>query len=348
MPARPPWWEDILKPLEARFGPVTGVTGAGAGLGMLGGVHRIETPAKRFILKTLSEPDAQTAAFRPFAREIAAYEWFSETGAPEGRIPKAYAGEARADGGGALLLEDLGERGATMSDPLAGLSLPQVEAALRAIADIHALSATTDEDARRAGAPRPAFLDHRSPELAAMIAGGLAAFPGYIGRFGRCVRSDRLREVAKTVSVAACLASSHQGAKLRALCHGGIWSNNIMFAGGDAGAPLRAFVIDWQFATWGNPLVDVSFLLLSSLDETARREHGAHLLRVYFDALAPATGRGYSFADCRRDYAAAIAYGAIMTLANTEAFDAFPDKTHQPALLRRLLALPATALPGEV
>jgi hypothetical protein len=314
----------------------------GAGFGMLGSIFQIHTASSSFILKTAPAANAHLKTFKPFEREAAAYDWFqSLAGSRPDMVPDCHVSEWFEDGSGNILLEDLTRRGAAMADPLRGLQQPQVAAGLRAIARIHSLSMAQNTRGGTAAPPSGMFLTENSPSLIGIIEGALADFLDAADHLPPGGRRDQLHGLVRDFSVAKCLERAHRESKLVAVCHGDLWSNNVMFAQGDSPDETEAFIIDWQFATWGNPLIDVSFFILSSLPHEARQSGEESLLRAYYDALDFSLRQetGYRFDDCIQDYRIARAYGAIMTIANIDSYQAYPDKTHFRELEQRLLTL---------
>jgi aminoglycoside phosphotransferase (APT) family kinase protein len=117
------------------------------------------------------------------------------------------------------------------------------------------------------------------------------------------------------------LIDAQRRASITAVCHGDAWSANVLFQP-DAEAPdgNSAYLIDWQFAMWGNPLTDVALLLWSSLDVGDRRAWLDDLLRHYHQTLTAHTTVNYPAAACRDDYAVAEPYAVLVALATVETY----------------------------
>ncbi|XP_060646848.1 uncharacterized protein LOC132784939 [Drosophila nasuta] len=51
------------------------------------------------------------------------------------------------------------------------------------------------------------------------------------------------------------------------LCHGDLWTTNIMFHNNDEGRPDNVIFIDFQFSVWNSPAIDLQYFFWTSLQE---------------------------------------------------------------------------------
>lgn len=149
--------------------------------------------------------------------------------------------------------------------------------------------------------------------------------------------------------------SRQQPSHAVALCHGDLWSANLMYYTPPLSQREEVALIDWQFANWGNPLADVAFLLYSSVEADIRRANEEHLLRHYHEELskylrkrdkdgADDTASRYTFDLCLKDYQRALPKAFIQTISSLEAFldpesGSAPGPREVSPAIRRLLEM---------
>jgi hypothetical protein len=325
----------------------------GVGMGLLGKVFRMRCHcpdgAHSFVVK-LSPPkgstwDEQLPLMAPFARESQAYEWLrnkKEKLAP--LHPECFWSAHYQNGTGALVLEDLYERGAILADVTHGMTEVSLRSALRALARLHAACATTDPNVDRLQPPHNWMYSARSEALSKILRLALEQTCRLVNKW--CPDDFPLKQLRflEDWSVPETLESSHRGCQLVSVGHGDAWSNNIMFVhrGPMASDMPEAILLDWQFVIWGNPLVDVAYLLFSSADAALRRrERGWDLLKHYHAELLQAASPTlcYPFESCIADYHQAMDHGALMALANFEACLGEAPEAHAPTVARRLVGV---------
>jgi hypothetical protein len=324
----------------------------GAGKGLLGRIFRIHCEGRShtgsFVLKT-SPPKGSTwdgfiSTIAPFARESRAYQLLSRgLDRVKSVIPVCYWSTYHEDGTGAIALEDLTLRKAFTVAAQDGLSRVQAQAALRSLATVHSAFACFNPPASPLRPPNSWLFSASSPELAPFMTEALNRTMAIAAdQFPEEFTPDLL-QVLRQWDVPATMASSHQGSRLISLCHGDAWSNNVMFAISESASSssISAILLDWQLAMWGNPLSDVAFLLLSSLEPSLRRSCTEELLAFYHsEVLRGATGTiQYSLGECIMDFKRAIGHGALMSLTNLEAFVNDVPKAQLPSIARRLSAV---------
>lgn len=69
------------------------------------------------------------------------------------------------------------------------------------------------------------------------------------------------------------------------LCHGDVWSNNIMFKYDEEDNVIDGLIIDFQTASWNTPGVDVAFVLFTSSHESLTESVWKDLIKYYLDKL---------------------------------------------------------------
>lgn len=72
------------------------------------------------------------------------------------------------------------------------------------------------------------------------------------------------------------------------LCHGDLWTTNLMFQHDDQGHPTNSIFIDFQFSVWNSPAIDLHYFFSTSIHENLRLEKQAELVQFYFYKLVEA------------------------------------------------------------
>lgn len=67
---------------------------------------------------------------------------------------------------------------------------------------------------------------------------------------------------------------------------GDVWINNTMFRYDDNGKPIQVKLIDWQFARYASPVVDIILCLLSCTRKELRDKHYDELVMIYYESLS--------------------------------------------------------------
>lgn len=182
-----------------------------------------------------------------------------------------------------LVLENLKMQGYTGCEFSRGLTLKQTQAALEAVARLHALSLALKV---KQGTP----LDERYPFLfqtarasdsyQQLVERGLPQLAHFLERrpgLEPILESlTSLRPNTKDI-IAALLAPEEP---LALITHTDFWCNNLLFKDDNACA-----ILDWQMVTYSRPTNDIALLLVSSLPTELRRNHTESLLDTYWKAL---------------------------------------------------------------
>lgn len=294
--------------------------------GLMGSVHRISCAGRSVILKgPPSDPGALGGLVLDtglLAREVQSYRLLRERGAAARKVsPECYWSALGPDGRGVLVLEDLGPAAPLSTVMASGLSHAEAVAAARSLAVVHSVMAIAGADPLLA--PYPWLYSAGSAGLAAWIRLGLEDLPRIMADCwpGR-VPGDELQLILDA-DVETVLIRSHSGANCVSLCHGDAWAGNIIFVPpGRPGEQPAAYLIDWQFAMWGNPLSDVALLLWSSLAPAAREAWEEEILRHYHSELTAHCRLDYPLDACRSDYRRAEPFSLLVALATVEGYTA--------------------------
>lgn len=219
----------------------------------------------------------------------------------EAIAPRCYAAESdRASGDFVLLLEDLSDW--SVGNVL-GSSPDEVASLLAVTATFHARYWNDAElDSAR-------WLARADGVRASAIQGLLAAnLPACIERFGDRV-GPQLRGVTELAINNPGLFEL-QGSGPQTLLHGDLHVQNAMFKG------HAVRIIDWQSCFRGNPVVDVSRLLVSSLSAKDRQATTNEFVQQYCGALTNAGVAGYSAQDVIRDMPIGLLHSVMVYIVS--------------------------------
>jgi hypothetical protein len=132
-----------------------------------------------------------------------------------------------------------------------------------------------------------------------------SALQPFLDRFGNALTDDEIAVCERIMPQAVSWLDAWAAPIV--VQHGDYRLDNMLF---DDLSP-SVTVFDWQTARVGPPLVDAGFYLGGCLAIEDRRKHENDLLRDYHQRLSAAGVDGYSWDDCRRDYARYAAYGLL-------------------------------------
>lgn len=184
----------------------------------------------------------------------------------------------------ALIFEDLSMRGFVMPERLLGLDLNLARLVLRKLAKMHATSAVLNE--RELGAletyDRGMFnrhTDNYAPIFEGMIQAAsrcVAQWPGYEHY------AEKLNDLVP-VYMELGKRVFDVSAGINVLAHGDLWTNNVLVKYNEATAqPEDVIIIDFQYAAWGSPAIDLFYFLNSSLQLDFHLHHQEELIEYYF------------------------------------------------------------------
>ncbi|CAJ0606668.1 unnamed protein product [Cylicocyclus nassatus] len=91
----------------------------------------------------------------------------------------------------------------------------------------------------------------------------------------------------------------------RVLCHGDLWTGNVLWVKEDNNELKANAIIDFQCAHLGCPAVDIASMLLSCLSGKDRQEHWTELLELFYSNLKEEVGdmkMPYTFEQLKESY----------------------------------------------
>lgn len=100
-----------------------------------------------------------------------------------------------------------------------------------------------------------------------------------------------LEEETKNVSDVFALKDAAQCGPLVCICHGDVWSNNLLFRFNDADVADDVYLIDWQFLFLDNPGRDIYNFLTWSTSPELRKDHSREILDHYVDTFISALSK---------------------------------------------------------
>jgi hypothetical protein len=175
----------------------------------------------------------------------------------------------------ALVLEDLGARGARFTDVAGTLSLADAEQVMRSLARLHAgfwdsPRLRTDLAWLRSREHNPRYRLERF--LCA------ATLPRGVRRFGDLVPAPLMALVPRLIAARDALEDTWAEGPLTVV-HGDAHAGNLYFLPGEVG------LLDWQVVQRCQGMRDVSYFLANSIPIELRRQHERDLIALYLATL---------------------------------------------------------------
>lgn len=271
---------------------------------------------------------AQTAGV--YSREVMTYRLLGE--ASSIRIPRTYLAETDASGGLLnLVMEDLSAF-AEPGDQVKGCSPSDAHAAVSEFAALHARfwnePALDELNWLFSDFPRSAAASAQSFEAAARVCAD---------RFKGRLPAEVFAAIESFAPYVGEWASAP--ARRKTLIHREARVDNVVF---DRRNPsgVRAFVIDWQFTSYGDPQYDVAYFASGSLAPEDRRACEASLIESHVAKIREVDAT-YSLSEARDSYRFYLASGLVTTLS---AALVLPPGDHEDLLLMTLLRRNVAAL----
>lgn len=186
-----------------------------------------------------------------------------------------------------LVLENLRTRGFEGAQFSRGLTLRQANAALSAVACLHALSLTLKVKEGKPLSERYPFLfqtARATDSYQQLVERGLPQLARFLERRPglEAVLESLLALRPKTKEIIANLLAPE--GPLALITHTDFWCNNLLFKDDDDGN-CKCAILDWQMVTYSRPTNDIALLLVSSVPTELRRRHTAGLLDKYWETL---------------------------------------------------------------
>lgn len=186
-----------------------------------------------------------------------------------------------------IVLEDLAEKKFVMADRLKGLDLDHTLMALRKLARMHAASVIIHKKNPSAFAHLDTgFFTRKTDVFHVMFESLCEAFIEEVALWeGYEHYGKKLKNVRETLIARAQRAFDCDPGDLHVLNHGDLWTNNLMYTYDESGAPVDAVLLDFQFASFGSPALDLIYFLFTSTNEDLRPDRIEELMQFYFYEL---------------------------------------------------------------
>ncbi|KAM7360746.1 uncharacterized protein ACRADG_007444 [Cochliomyia hominivorax] len=191
----------------------------------------------------------------------------------------------------ALIFEDLNDRNFIMPNRLEGLDMDAAKLVLRKLAKMHATSAVLNEREPHSLESYDCGMFNRHTENYA---------PCYLGFLTACTRlvaqwpefkplSEKLVQLKPHYMELAKQVFDPSPNHLNVFCHGDLWTNNVLIKyDPKTKKPLDAVIIDFQYAAWGSPAIDLFYFLNSSIREELHPNSHDELIQFYYEHLSDA------------------------------------------------------------
>lgn len=281
----------------------------GQGIGLMGDIYRValqgDDVPQSVVVKlpsSFEENRAQGVALGMFDAEIRFYAELApaaSVGLPEIYYTEIESGTADF----VIVMQDLS--GMTMVDQTKGMSVDQAMAAVKVLAQIHAVWWNDVQNDSMSWIPdmiseRIAFVDEMLRQILPVFTG---AFAEYLPEGGLEIYerfSGNYLNINKKLAGRSPWTLVHQDYRVENMLFGPEGSGDVV-------------VIDWQGIGLGPGSYDLAYILGGSLETNVRREHEGKLLKAYHDSLLSAGVSGYSMDQLNQDYALSHLQGGLAT-----------------------------------
>lgn len=278
------------------------------GTGQLGRVVRLTFTdggvRQQLIAKLAAENDIsrQTGiALGVYEAEVRFYEQIAPTVAIA--LPRCHFTAYEADSGWFTLIFDDLSLSSQVGDMVAGGTVDQAAAVLRALAD---LQGPRWGDPALESTP---WLADRTRTLQLFTAFEGTA-PKFLSDLGDGLTSEQASVIERAVPRAAEWLDKWRGPQV--VQHGDYRLDNMLFATIQGAAEVT--VVDWQTARLGRPLADAAYYLGGCLSPDLRRASERDLLQEYHTALLAHGVEGFSFDDVWDGYRRDCLLGLFMAV----------------------------------
>ena len=303
------WLSDVLS------SDITAISSEriGEGIGLMGDIHRVElthksdtdgTPSSIVVKlpSTFEENRVQGVALGMFEAEVRFYAELGEktgTGLPKIYFSKIQSGTADF----VIVMEDLSDL--TMVDQSAGMSFEQALAAVKVLANIHAVWWGKVKTEELEWIPsmvgqRIEYVDQVLPQIYPVFA---EAFASTLPEGGAELTEQFSRSylsLNRQLAERAPWTLAHQDYRVENMLFGDVNRDQVV-------------VIDWQGIGRGPGAYDLAYLLGGSMDTDLRRAHERELVAAYQARLADHGVEDYSVESAWEDYGFAHLLGGLAT-----------------------------------
>lgn len=183
-----------------------------------------------------------------------------------------------------IVLEDLRPLGYVNTDRKAGLDLAHSELILEKLAKFHAASVIYMERGNSFSKTynEGIFADHIKPFFENFVH-TIPIMQEVANKSWKCNRlltdlfaNWREKLVDKMFSVGA-----RDNNDFNVLCHGDLWSNNVLFKYNEQGKPDHCIFVDYQMCFHSSPVLDLHYFLVTSVKPELKFSHLDHFLEFY-------------------------------------------------------------------
>ncbi|XP_065354506.1 uncharacterized protein LOC135948978 [Calliphora vicina] len=188
----------------------------------------------------------------------------------------------------ALIFEDLNDRDFVMPNRLDGLDMDTTKIILRKLAKMHASSAVLNERENKSLETYDCGMFNRHTENYA---------PCFVGCLEACTRrvaqwpefkqiSEKLTELNPQFMELGKQVFDPLPNHFNVFCHGDLWTNNVLVKyDPKTKKPVDVIIIDFQYAVWGSPAIDLFYFMNTSLKEDLHLNRQDELIQFYYHHL---------------------------------------------------------------
>ncbi len=309
----PGWVTEVLHQhgslLESGTVESISATPVGEGVGMLSEIEFLalsyagepgpDAPST-VVVKFPTQNDQNKAVahqFNVYTREVRYFAELDPHSDADG--PKVFLSHQDDDGHFVIILEDLSDY--RTGDQIVGATLAETEAAVDALARLHASFWDKMDEDRYDWLPRSA----NSENATNMLGGATAGWDPMVEIFGDHI-PQWLRDVKDAYLATVPSLQEQLDQAPRTLLHGDFRMDNLFFAQEPHHYPMT--FVDWQGPIRGRGIHDVAYLLCQSTQLEVRRANEKAIIQRYVDALERHGVTGYTFDDAWSDYRVAVLY----------------------------------------
>ncbi|KAG5672061.1 hypothetical protein PVAND_002220 [Polypedilum vanderplanki] len=186
-----------------------------------------------------------------------------------------------------IVLGDLTEKNFLLANRLKGLDMNHIKMTLRCLARMHAASVILHErDEKIFEIYDCGFYTTKTDAFNDMFLTCLESFTDEVASWKEWEDYEyyhqKLKTMQKYVIKNGRNAFNFDRNDFNALNHGDLWTTNIMFQYNSCGFPIQALLIDFQYSFYGSAVLDLHYLLYSSLPDKLRLENLEELIQFYY------------------------------------------------------------------